>query len=325
MGFAQGKPATGAGMAEPKKYKDLVSWKYILPASRLFATILLINVVYTCFVIWWDDHLFPTKKFTEITSVMYSSAAMGLLLVFRTNSAYERWWEARKLWGQLVNDIRNLSIKTKQYVPQHDPRRNQIALFLIQYPQVLRDHLRGHLKVKAIEKDGAEIVSFGHVPMQVADTIYRRIAEWYKEGVIDGFTMMQMDVHARAMMDICGSCERILKSPIAGSYKFMIWAGITIYLALLPWLLVPIFDTFAILLVIISAYFVLGIEILAEEIERPFGLGANDLPLDAICLTIRDSVQSLLTVQESNEVKITGAFRVELMPTLIPDKQDVER
>lgn len=309
-------------MAEPKKYHGLLSWKYILPAGQIFGRVLLAVLAYTLFVIWWDEHLFPTKKLTEITSVLYSSAGMGLLLAFRTNSAYERWWEARKLWGQLVNDIRNLSIKTKQFVPIVDPRRNQMAGFFIQYPQVLRDHLRGHLKVKAIELDGAEITSHGHVPMQVADTIYRRIADLHKEGVIDGFTMMQMDVHAKALMDICGSCERILKSPIAGSYKFMIWLGITIYLGLLPWLLVPNFGFLTVVLVIISAYFVLGIEILAEEVERPFGLGANDLPLDAICLTIRDSVQSLLNVQESSEVKITGAFRVELMPTLIPEKQE---
>jgi ion channel-forming bestrophin family protein len=309
-------------MAEPRKYVGLLSWKYILPAGNLFSKILFCILAYTLFVIWWDEQLFAAKKFTEITSVLYSSAGMGLLLAFRTNSAYERWWEARKLWGQLVNDIRNLSIKVKQFVPVHDPRRNQIALFLIQYPQVLRDHLRGHLKVKSVEEDGAEITSFGHVPMQVADTIYRRIGDWHKEGVVDGFAMLQMDVHARALMDICGACERILKSPIAGSYKFMIWAGISIYLVILPWLVVPNFGFWAIPLVMISAYFVLGIEILAEEVERPFGLGANDLPLDAICLTIRDSVQSLLTVQDSNEVKVTGAFRVELMPTIIPEKQE---
>ena len=310
-------------MAEPKKYSGLLSLKYILPTGRLFGTILIVNIVYTLFVIYWDDHLFPTRKFVEASSVTYATTAMGLLLVFRTNSAYERWWEARKLWGQLVNDIRNLSIKVKEYIPANDPRRQQIALFLIQFPQVLRDHLRGHLKVKGVDNDGAEIVSFGHVPMQVSDAIYRRLVEFQREGVMDGFTMMQMDIHAKAFMDICGSCERILKSPIAGSYKFMIWAAITIYLSVLPWLLVPVFDVWALLVVLVSAYFVLGIEILAEEIERPFGLGANDLPLDAICLTIRDSVQSMLTVQEaSNEVKITGAFRVELMPTLIPDKQE---
>ncbi len=275
--------------------------KFLLPGGHFFARILCLVLIYTAFVIWWDDHLFPTKKFTEINTMLYSSAIMGILLVFRTNSAYDRWWEARKLWGQLVNDSRNLSIKLKSILPDGNARCRQIAALLIEFPQVLRDHLRGKMKINVNKNATADPCD--HVPLRTAQSIYEHLAELKREGTIDGFELLQVDAHARALMDICGACERIVNSPIAGSYKFMIWAGVIVYLGLVPWLLVPVFDMWSILLVLASAYFVLGIEILAEEIERPFGLTPNDLPLDSICSTISDSVKFTFGSGEYDSLK----------------------
>lgn len=231
---------------------------------------------------------------------------MGLLMVFRTNSAYDRWWEARKLWGQLVNEIRNFSIKLRTLLPTDEPRRKKIAHLLMQFPQVLRDHLRGKLRIKSIDRGSAEIVSLGHIPMQYAQAVYQNVIELKREGRIDGYELLQLDPHARSLMDICGACERILRSPIAGSYKLMIWTGIFSYLGALPWMLVPIVDVWSLGLVAASAYFVLGIELLAEDIERPFGTSPNDLPLDAVCATIRESVQSALDVDASEALEQTG-------------------
>lgn len=279
-----------------KFYAEMSFWEFLLPGGKVMVLILLLLLAYTVFAIWWDDQLFPTRKFTEFSSVLFTSAAMGILLVFRINSAYDRWWESRKLWGQLVNDIRNLSIKVKQLLPGDNPHRKCIANLLMQFPRVLRDHLRGELKIKSIDKSVLQMDSSGHIPMQCAQAIYQNLIELKKKGQIDGFELLQIDPHALALMDICGACERILKSPISGSFKLMIWAGISLYLSLLPWLLVPAFDLWSLLLVLISAYFVLGIELLAEDIERPFGLSPNDIPLDTICTTISESVQAVFSV-----------------------------
>jgi ion channel-forming bestrophin family protein len=269
-------------------YAEMSFLKFLLPGGRVMVLALLFAIIYTGFAIWWDDQLFPVKKLTEATSGLFSSAAMGILLVFRINSAYDRWWEGRKLWGQLVNDSRNLSIKINQLLAPEDHCRQRIAQLLMQYPGILRDHLRELLKVKARE-DGSTL----HNPLQTASAIYQNLIELKRDGRIDGFELLQLDPHARGLMDICGGCERIIRSPISGSFKLLIWAALVLYLILLPWMLVPVFDLWSPLLVFLSAYFVLAIELLAEDIERPFGLSPNDIPLDAICTNIRQSVQEI--------------------------------
>ncbi|MBX9725233.1 MAG: hypothetical protein K2X81_27765, partial [Candidatus Obscuribacterales bacterium] len=216
-------------MDPPKYYSEMMFWKFFLPGGRVHIATLFFILAYTAFVIYWDDHLFPAKKLSELGTVLYTSAAMGLLMVFRTNSAYDRWWEARKLWGQLVNEIRNFSLKLKFLLPDDDPRRKLIAHSLIQFPQVLCNHLREELRSEPpIDKGVAEIGSFRHIPLQYAQSVYQCLIEIKKEGTIDGFEFLHLDPHARSLMDICGSCERILRSPIAGSYKLMIWVGIFI-------------------------------------------------------------------------------------------------
>jgi putative membrane protein len=92
-------------------------------------------------------------------------------------------------------------------------------------------------------------------------------------------------------MDICGACERIQKTPIARTYKEMIWCGLGLYTLILPWLLVPTIDVWTLPIVFVSSYFIYTLELLAEEVEEPFGTNPNDLPLDTICKTIEDSVR----------------------------------
>lgn len=277
-------------MTEEKKfYREVSFLKFLLPGGRVMVLIMLVLFLYTCFALWWDEQLFPAKKLTEVTSGLFSSAAMGLLLVFRINSAYDRWWEGRKLWGQLVNDMRNMCIKLKCFLPAEEPRFQKIIALLSQFPQILRDHLRERMDARGRRKEGTE----AHKPLQCSREIYENLVELKKGGQLDGFAMLQIDSHAHGLMDICGACERIIKSPISGSFKLMIWACISLYLLMLPWLLIPVFDLWAFLLVLISAYFVLGIELLAEDIERPFGLSPNDIPLEAICATIEQSLQEI--------------------------------
>jgi len=92
------------------------------------------------------------------------------------------------------------------------------------------------------------------------------------------------------LLDVCGACERILKSPIARSYKLILWFWLTLYLIVVPWLLTPMLDLWTIAFMMGGSYFVLALELLAAEVEEPFGCQANDLPLDDICLTIERSL-----------------------------------
>ena len=287
-------------------YAELSILKFVLPGGRSMVHLLLVLLAYTAFVIWWDDSLFPTQKLTEYDSGLFSTAAMGILLVFRINSAYDRWWEGRKLWGQLVNDIRNFSLKINQLLASDNARLAQLNDSLMLFPGSLRDHLREIVQIKNGAGRSGNSDSSCHNPLQCASSIFKNLIELKREGCIDGFELLQIDLHARALMDICGGCERIVKSPISGSFKLLIWAGIMLYLGFLPWVLVPVFDLWSLLLVFISAYFVLGLEMLAEDIERPFGLSPNDLPLDSICVTIEKSVQEVMSAGKADTAEPAG-------------------
>jgi len=251
--------------------------------------------LYTTCVLYIDAHGFPTRKLVEADAVMVTGAIMGLLLVFRTNSAYDRWWEARKLWGQLVNDIRNICIKAKSQSDLTTAEHDELAPLLTAFPYALKDHLRGLPRdsrhVSALNLNRLEAK---HTPLNISKRISEIIFAWKNSGKIDGSDLVRFDPHMRSLMDTCGACERIQQSPIAGAFKALIWFGLIAYMLVLPWLLVPVVDKWALVLALVAALFVLGIELLAEEIEQPFGTGSNDLPLDTICATIAESVRIVL-------------------------------
>lgn len=266
------------------------------PGRFLLWKILFVIELYTTLICWIDLHGLPASKIIEANAAISISAVLGLLLIFRNNSAYERWWEGRKLWGQLVNDSRNLAIKTRSYAGElPESERREFALLLIGFATALKDQLRGNrdphmLSILSIPEMTA------HPPSAIALQIYERLKKWRNEGIIDQWEQLQLDTHARALMDICGANERILKSPIAGSYKLLLWLGLVLNATLVPWFIVPSFHWWSLLIMLISSYFVFGLELLAEEVERPFDKLPNDLPLEAICQTIDASVEETLEV-----------------------------
>lgn len=271
------------------------------PGRLLLWKILAVVVTYTAAVCWVDNHDLKAFKVVEANAAISISAIVGLLLIFRNNSAYERWWEARKLWGQLVNDSRNLAIKTRSYADElSDTERIYFATLIAGFAVALKIHLRNGRDFQLL--DTLSITDRDqHIPSCIALQIYKELKSWRKLGLIDDLEQLQLDLHARAFMDICGASERILKSPIAGSYKFLLWLGLLLNVICLPWFIVPSFHWWSIPLMVVSSYFIFGLELLAEEVERPFDDLPNDLPLDAICALIRSSVEEGLEVDTLTE------------------------
>jgi ion channel-forming bestrophin family protein len=204
----------------------------------------------------------------------------GWLLSFRTQTAYTRWWEGRGLWGQLVNDSRNLALKAAVYLP--DPiERQKLNGALVRFAEALRDHLRLPKKTPG-----------PHRPRAVAEEVYRLIRGWHESGRIDGFAFLALDQHAQQLMNVCGACEKIRSTPLASSYRGLLRKGITAYMILLPWMLNDDIGWLTVPVVVLLAYAVVGLELIATGIEDPFGTDGDDLPLDEIVEVIRRSVTS---------------------------------
>ena len=261
--------------------------------ARLAVYVLMLGV-YAAVVVLIDQWYLHDLLILRSTIHTLLGLVLGGLLVFRTNTAYDRWWEGRKLWGQLVNDIRNLAIKVQACVQAPIEEKQRFAEHLIAFPQALRDHLRGHLREPARLSDYpgfADIaVNPPHVPLAIAHSLYHELESWKRDRELGAIELLFLDQHAAALMNICGACERILKTPLSHSWQRFIRQSIAIYLITMPWGMVEDLSWFTVPTVMLVSYFMIGMETTAEDVEQPFGLDPDDLPLDEICATIEKSV-----------------------------------
>lgn len=242
---------------------------------------------------WSGGHLTDLKA--NVPALL--GLVLGLLLVFRTNTAYDRWWEARKLWGSLVNDSRNLAIKVTTCVQADDAERDQLGRWLIRFAYALKDHLRNCARLADYPEFAAEPAPVQHVPSYISQRIYERIEGWRQGEKLGGFELLFLDRHAAALMDICGACERIRNTRISASYRHFIRQSITLYLLSLPWGLIHDYGFWAIPAVMMAGYFMTGLELIAEDIEEPFGTSADDIGLDNLCERISESICQIMELK----------------------------
>jgi putative membrane protein len=232
--------------------------------------------------------------------------AISMLLVFRTNTAYDRWWEARKQWGQLVNVSRNVAIKVATILPPEDQQiRVDVSRLLAAFAQALAAHLRSEktrLALDATQHPELELDSWDpamHVPARIASLLHDRVHRAYRAGAITGDQLIGLASDLAAFMDICGACERIKNTPIPYSYSSFLKKFIVIYSLTLPFGFVFTLGYIAVPVVVFIFYVLASLEIIAEEIEEPFGLDINDLPLDRLCEVIDANARELLAPRRS--------------------------
>jgi len=133
-----------------------------------------------------------------------------------------------------------------------------------------------------------------HAPNYLAGQVFAELAAWRATGKIDGFDLLTLDPHARALMDVCGACERIRTTPLATSYRSLLRIGIGVYLLVSPIYIVRDYDYWAVPIELLVAFFMLGVEMVAHDVEEPFGVEGDDLPLEKFCATIETSVRETL-------------------------------
>lgn len=218
--------------------------------------------------------------------------ALGILIVFRANTAYDRWWEARKQWGQLVNDTRNLALKVRAYVDLDAQELAEVDRLLIAFPHALRLHLRGNDDVRAVVGFEDDQSQFPHSPGYISGLIQERLGVWTRDGRIS-FAARLLDVHALALLDICGACERIQATPLASSYRSLIRWSLFVYVLIAPWWISADAGWIGLPILLVAISFIFSMELTAEVIEEPFGLEGDDLPLDRICEVIESFMRAL--------------------------------
>ncbi len=219
---------------------------------------------------------------------------LSLLLAYRTNTAYERWWEGRKLWGSLVNNSRNLALKLSAYLTDANDL-NFFKKVIPAYAEVLSKHLTNEEVGKELfEGLDLEIDHHKHKPNQVAKAIFQKANALYTSKKITGEQFYIINAELQSFTDICGACERIKNTPIPYSYSAFIKKFIFFYIMTLPFGYVFNLGYYVIPVVVFIFYVLASLELIAEEIEDPFGGDSNDLPTKKMAANIKKHVEELI-------------------------------
>jgi putative membrane protein len=219
---------------------------------------------------------------------------ISLLLVFRTNTAYDRWWEGRKLWGSLVNNSRNFSIKLCAILEDENDKKF-FRKIIPSYANVLQKHLKNEDTAKQLFDDlDLEIDHHKHKPNQVAMLMFQKINELYVAKKITGDQLIILNAEIQSFSEVCGACERIKNTPIPYSYSAFIKKFIFFYVMTLPFGYSFSLGYYVAPVVVFIFYVLASLELIAEEIEDPFGGDVNDLPTKKISESIKKHVEEIL-------------------------------
>jgi putative membrane protein len=233
------------------------------------------------------------------------SVVLGLILVFRTNTAYDRFWEGRQLWGTLVNRVRNFARLIWVSVGERDSedREHKIKILrlLIAFAIATKLHLRGepvNSELEVLMPKGwyEKLKEMNNPPLEIAFWIGDYLQHQHQLDLIDTFRLNAMFQLLDSMVDVLGGCERILKTPIPLAYSIHLKQLLLVYCLSLPFQIVKDLTWWTIPIVSLISFAVFGIEEIGIQIENPFGYYANDLPLDKICQTMLTNIEDLISL-----------------------------
>jgi ion channel-forming bestrophin family protein len=235
---------------------------------------------------------------------------LGIFLGFRNTASYDRFWEGRKLWGQLVNTSRSL---TRQVLTLFEPQPDatdkspeavrafevHVVHGLIAYVHALRHHLRGENPFPTLEKivpkeDIDALRGHENVPVALLHRIGQLVVDARRQKWIHAFHVPVIEQSLTILTDVQGACERIKSTPVPYSYTVLMHRIVAVYCTLLPFGLAETIGFATPAVVLGVSYALFGLDAIGDEVEQPFGTDVNDLPLTSISRTIEANLRASL-------------------------------
>jgi putative membrane protein len=295
----------------------------VMPLVLVFGLI----AALTCLVSWLIEKPLQMRLALAVAPFEFAGAALAVLLVLRTNSGYERWWEARKLWGGIVNQSRNLVVSAMSYGPGNREWREALVRWTAAFPHVARRNLRGEEPADDVShlvgsQACQQIACSPHMPSFVAWKLADLLQEACDRGEMDRFAFMQIDRERAMLIDHIGGCERILKSPLPLVYSIKIRRFIVLFVLTLPLALIHRLNGdwgnwLVPLITMLVAYPLLSLDQIGIELQNPFSQSnLSHLPLDDICTTIERNLMGMLesTAGRENSASEAAARGDERQP-----------
>ena len=268
------------------------------------------NIALAVVVTLSHGRLFDYKLVVSALPFSLIGLPLAIFLGFRNNACYDRYWEARKLWGDILLRGRSLARQVLtlidapanadgEGIPADDERRRMIRR-LVAFSHALKHQLRGSTDTtdevgRWLEPgEAAQVATLSNKPSALMLRMGRDLQVCREQGRIDSVLTTSVDATLSGLTAAAAACERIKSSPLPFPYTLLLHRTAHLYCFLLPFGLVDSMGALTPVVVAIVAYTFFGLDAVGDEIEEPFGLRPNDLPLDAICRTLEiDMLQSL--------------------------------
>ena len=230
----------------------------------------------------------------------YAGLVMGLILVFRVNSGYDRWWEARKIWGSVVNESRNLAIIMSNYSKPKDPAWTlKVTNYIAALPYLMKNNLRGRTSIKEVkhlldDRVFSLIEEAEHKPNVLSSCIASEFQLAHASQQLDSFSFLQAEKIRESILDCQGACERILKTPIPFVMAIKARRFIFLFLLALPFAISHVSIYISPVITGLVSYALFSLDQIGVELQNPFSEDRlSHLPLDVICATIEKNIQEI--------------------------------
>jgi putative membrane protein len=246
-----------------------------------------------------DGRIFGLK--IGLTAVPFTllGIALAIFLGFRNTVSYERFWDARKLWGSLLNDGRSAARQVLSYSGADAQQKQEFVHGLIAFVYAVKHQLRATSPAADIEKLlppawQSRVASARFVPAMILLCLGERIGAWLRAQQLSPIQVAELDGSLSRLTDAFGGCERIASTPIPFAYSVLLHRTIYLYCFLLPFGLIDTIGDMTAVIVAFISYTFFALEALASEIEEPFGTEPNDLALDAMSISIEITLREML-------------------------------
>ena len=266
-------------------------------SPRVFKKVLAVSV-YACFISLLS--VFIPWFSLPISPFEYAGAIMGLILVFRVNAGYDRWWEGRKLWGTVVNCSRNLAIVIISYVePSNKSERDKILGLIAAMPYLMKNNLRGTTSTEEVkhllcDETYAELHQWQHKPNLISLKLALMLSQMLKSDNLNQFSFLKAEELREIIVDCQGACERILKTPMPFVMAIKSRRFILLFLIILPLALVNYSVYINPIIVALVGYALFSLDQIGVELQNPFSIeNLSHLPLNDICRTIEHNVMEI--------------------------------
>jgi ion channel-forming bestrophin family protein len=237
-------------------------------------------------------HLRP-GSLPELPATPFTLLGLGLsiFLGFRNSACYDRWWEARKQWGQLVTETRCLAREVSALLPPDRELQRRVAHRAIGFAHALAARLRGADVAAAAQPwlpldEGRLLRGRTNAPDAILRAMTAEFAACLRRGEVGEVVFIGLEARVAALCGVQTACERIRGTPTPFAYTLLLHRTAWLFCLLLPFALVDTTGFAAPLVAAVLAYAFFGLDALGDELEEPFGLRPNTLPLDALVRTV---------------------------------------